>query len=190
MALVARQGEGAQAARMAQPGGRLDLPLGAAAGLALARHDLERDVAAGLLVPGEPDGTRAAAAQRPQRPVATEHEAVLGEGDGLLHAPRPLRFGRKVLLSPGRLVHSATSRPGRHRVRQRKNRPRRSVTTSSSTSSTSRRRPRRPRRRAPPARAAGVSRAVRRPLQAARGPTAWASSSRGRSCSRSSSSSW
>ncbi len=66
---------------MAQAGGGLGLALGARSGLPFARHDLERDVELRLLVAGEPDRARSAAAERLERPVAAEHE--LGEGEGL-----------------------------------------------------------------------------------------------------------
>src|SRR5207302_3437652 len=48
---VARERVRAQAARMAQLGGGLRLTLRARGGLALAGHDLERDVESRLLVP-------------------------------------------------------------------------------------------------------------------------------------------
>ena len=72
---------------MAEPGRGVDLAFGARTGLALARDDLERDVAAGVLVAGEPDRAAAAAAEGPERPVAAEDEVVLGERDGWLHRP-------------------------------------------------------------------------------------------------------
>ena len=40
---------------------------------------------AGLIVVGEPDRAAAPAAERPERPVAAEHEVVPGERDGRLH---------------------------------------------------------------------------------------------------------
>ena len=83
--LVAGQGEGPQAARMAQHRRRIDLALGARAGLALPLDDLQRDVAARLFVVGEPDRAAAPAAERPERPVAAQHQVVLGERDGRLH---------------------------------------------------------------------------------------------------------
>ena len=85
MSLVAREGERAQAAGVAQHRGGVDLALGARAGLALPLDDLQRDVPAGLLVVGEPDRAAAPAAERPERPVAAEHQVVLGERDGRLH---------------------------------------------------------------------------------------------------------
>ena len=87
VAVVACERERAQAARMAEPGGGVDLALGARAGLALARNDLQRDVAAVVLVAGEPDRAAAAAAQGPERPVPAEDEVVLGERDRWLHRP-------------------------------------------------------------------------------------------------------
>ena len=63
---------------------RLGLALGPRRRLALARDDLERDVEARALVAGEPDRARAAAAERPQRPVAVEDELDAGERRGSL----------------------------------------------------------------------------------------------------------
>ena len=73
--LVAREGVGPQAARMAQAGGRLGLALRARAGLALARDDLQGDLEPVRLVAREPDRARAAAPERAQRPVAAEDES-------------------------------------------------------------------------------------------------------------------
>ena len=76
---------------MAQARRGLGLALGARSGLPLARDDLERDVELRLLVAGEPDRARAAAAERLERPVAAEHELGDGEGlGGLAHALRRL----------------------------------------------------------------------------------------------------
>jgi hypothetical protein len=84
-----------EAARMAQPGRRLHLPLRARPGLAFSRDDLERDVASGRLVSYEPDRTGPAAAQGPQGSVAPEDEPPVQrtgftEGDGMLHGPHVL----------------------------------------------------------------------------------------------------
>ena len=76
---------------MAQLRRSLGLALGPHRGLALARDDLQRDVEPGPLVAGEPDRARAAAAERPQRPVAVEDELDAGERwGGLSHALRRL----------------------------------------------------------------------------------------------------
>ena len=85
VALVAGERQRAQAARMPEPGGGVDLTLGARAGLALARDDLQRDVAAFVLVAGQPDRAPAAAAQGPERPIPAEDEMVLGDRDRWLH---------------------------------------------------------------------------------------------------------
>ena len=72
---------------MAQMRRGLGLALGARGRLPLARDDLERDVEPRLLVAGEPDRARAAAAERLQGPVAAEHELGAGERlGGLAHA--------------------------------------------------------------------------------------------------------
>jgi len=55
VAVVSLEGEGPQAAWMAQPGRRLHLALRARPGLAFAGDDLERDVASQALVPDQPD---------------------------------------------------------------------------------------------------------------------------------------
>ena len=88
---VVREAVRAEAGRMAQARRGLGLALGARRGFPFARDDLERDVEARLLVAGEPDRAGAAAAERPERPVAAEDE--LGEGErlgGLSHALRRL----------------------------------------------------------------------------------------------------
>ncbi len=71
---------GALTGRMAQPGSGLRLAFGTRRSLALPRDDLQRDVEAVALVPGQPDGARAAAAKRPQRAVAAQHELALDQG--------------------------------------------------------------------------------------------------------------
>ena len=75
----------AQTARMAQPCGGGRLALGSRRRLALAGDDLQRDVEAGLLVAGEPDGARPAAPERPNRPVATEDGLALLESERAGH---------------------------------------------------------------------------------------------------------
>ena len=60
VARVAREGVGAETARMPQPRRRVRLPLGAGRRLALAGDDLERDVEPVLLVAGQPDRAGAA----------------------------------------------------------------------------------------------------------------------------------
>jgi hypothetical protein len=57
VAVVGAEVVGAQAALVAQAGGRLGLAFGSMCRLALARDDLERDVEAVVLVAAEPDGT-------------------------------------------------------------------------------------------------------------------------------------
>ena len=66
---------------VAQPARRQSFTLGAGGGLSFAGDDLQRDVEARALVAGEPDGARAAASQRTDRPIATEDELVGGGGD-------------------------------------------------------------------------------------------------------------
>jgi hypothetical protein len=79
--LVSVEGERPEAARVAQPGRRLHLPLRSRPSLAFSRDDLECDVARGRLVSHEPDRTGPAAAQRPQGSVAAEDEpSVKGTG--------------------------------------------------------------------------------------------------------------
>ena len=85
---VAAESVRAQASRMAQLRRGLGLALGPHGRLALARDDLQRDVEAGPLVTGEPDRARAAAAERPQRPVAVEDELDAGELWGSLSHAR------------------------------------------------------------------------------------------------------
>src|SRR5438105_1960330 len=75
---------GALAGRMAQPGRRLRLPLGAGGRLALARDDLQSDVEPVALVTSKPDGAGTAASERPQRPIASEHEFALDQGWGCI----------------------------------------------------------------------------------------------------------
>jgi hypothetical protein len=55
MAVVALEGVCAEAALVAQARGRKGFALGSRGRLALARHDLERDLHAALLVACEPD---------------------------------------------------------------------------------------------------------------------------------------
>src|SRR5207302_8225690 len=69
---VASARVGAEAALVPQPRRDLCFALGPLAGLPVTRDDLQGDVEAGSLVAGEPDGARAAAPERPQRPVAVE----------------------------------------------------------------------------------------------------------------------
>ena len=72
---------------MAELRGGCSLALGAGRRLALTGDDLECDVEARLLVAGEPDRARAAAAERSQRAVAVEDELDAGElWGGLSHA--------------------------------------------------------------------------------------------------------
>ena len=104
VAAVAAEVVGAQAALVAEPRGRLRLALRARSRLALARDDLERDLEAGPLVAGEPDRARAAAAERPERPVAVEDELPVRQGECWRSTPlgilrrrpdgRPFRAGR------------------------------------------------------------------------------------------------
>src|SRR6266550_9288797 len=82
---VAAEPVRAQAGGMAQLRGRLGLALGPHGRLALARDDLQRDVEARPLVAGEPHRARAAAAERPQGPVAVEDELDAGERRGSLY---------------------------------------------------------------------------------------------------------
>ena len=82
---VAAEPVRAQAGGMAQLRGRLRLALGPHGRLALARDDLQRDVEARPLVAGEPHRARAAAAERPQGPVAVEDELDAGERRGSLY---------------------------------------------------------------------------------------------------------
>src|SRR6185503_18272519 len=67
---------------MAQPGRGLRLPLGTRGRLAFTRDDLQGHVEPVLLVPGQPDGARAAAPQGAEWPVPPEHELALEEGWG------------------------------------------------------------------------------------------------------------
>jgi len=76
---VAAEAVGAQAALVSKPRSGLGLALGPQRRLSLARDDLERDVEPRPLVAGEPDGARAAAPERPQRPVAVEDELPVRE---------------------------------------------------------------------------------------------------------------
>ena len=92
---VAREGVGAQAARVAEAGGGGGLALGPRGGLALAGHDLEGDLEPGLLVAGEPDRPRSTAPERAQRavsvedePGAFERERCIGHGSELVGGRR------------------------------------------------------------------------------------------------------
>ena len=101
---IAREGVGAQAARMAQLRGRLGLALGARGGLPLAGDDLEGDLEPRLLVPREPDRPRAAASERAQRPVPAEHEPAPFEREsGVRH--------RSGQVGDRRVVSSLTDDP-------------------------------------------------------------------------------
>ena len=94
---VARERVRAQAARVAQLRGGLRLALGARGGLPLTGDDLERDVEPRLLVACEPDRSRAAAAERAQRPVPAEHEpAPLQCESGVRHGSGQVGGGRVV----------------------------------------------------------------------------------------------
>ena len=88
VALVARERVGAQAGRVLELGGGGRLALRARAGGAGAGDDLERDLAVLALVEGVPDRAHPAAAERPQRPVAAEHEAVRSSVSRGLRHPR------------------------------------------------------------------------------------------------------
>jgi hypothetical protein len=92
VALVAGERERPQAARMPKPRPSLDLALHAGAGLALERDHFERDVSSRLLVANEPNRARAAAPERPERPVAPEHEVVVVQGKGAVHPQHKLGF--------------------------------------------------------------------------------------------------
>ena len=102
VAAVALERVGAQTVLVAQARSCKRLALGSRRGLALARDDLQRDVEAVALVAGEPDRARAAAAERPERPVAVDDELACGERQGRLgHDPQFFaRFGR-ILRPPG-----------------------------------------------------------------------------------------
>ncbi len=71
----------AHAPLVAQPARCQRFTLGAGGGLSFPGDDLQRDVEAGALVAREPDGARAAAPERTNRAIASEHELVGGWGD-------------------------------------------------------------------------------------------------------------
>ena len=93
--VVAGEAERALAVGMAELRGRPRLALGARSGLALARHDLERDLDAELGVVCEPDRAGAAAPERAQRPVAAEDELGRGEARRLRACLDTLCSGRR-----------------------------------------------------------------------------------------------
>ena len=95
VAAVAAEVVGADAALVPEPRRRLHLARRPRGALALARDDLERDLEAGALVPGEPDGAGAAAAERPEGPVAVEDE--VGGGKGV----RGARHGHRLFAAAG-----------------------------------------------------------------------------------------
>src|SRR6266545_3415598 len=83
---VPAAGERPEAALVVELRHRLRLAPRPRPGLSLARDDLDRDLAPGLDVLGEPDGAGAAAAQRPQGPVAAEEEpGFRAEREGFRH---------------------------------------------------------------------------------------------------------
>ena len=69
---------GAHAAGVAESRCRLGLAGSACLAFPLAADDLERHIEARPLVAGQPDRTRRAATQRPQRPVPAQDQAELG----------------------------------------------------------------------------------------------------------------
>ena len=86
MLVVCLEAVRAQAVRMVEARCGRRFPLRARARAAFLGDDLERDVAAGLLVPRQPHRPRAAASERAQGPVSAEHEAVRRHGfDGACH---------------------------------------------------------------------------------------------------------
>ncbi len=101
VSLVPRERVCAQASRMLELRGGSRLALGPRACGARPGHDLERDLASSLLVVGMPDRAHSAASERPQRPVAPEHEPARGPVSRRLRHPAetfraaeeiPLRF--------------------------------------------------------------------------------------------------
>ena len=116
VARVGAEAVRAQAALVAKPCRRLGLALGPVAGLAFSRHDLEGHVETVRLVAREPDGARRAAPERPQWPIAVEHELARGEGvrcdrhvvRGLATAAQsPLRSGAVATVSRDPISASA-----------------------------------------------------------------------------------
>jgi hypothetical protein len=92
---VAAARECAQAAAVVQLRHRLRLAARAGAGLPLPRDDLDRHLAPGPHVLGEPDRAGAAAPERAQGPVAPEEEAWLRvEREGFGQRPKCLCHGR------------------------------------------------------------------------------------------------
>jgi len=76
------------------------LPLGARCRLALARDDLQRNLDPRGLVAREPDGPRAAASERLQRAVSTEHELVRRDGYGRFGHRAPFGAARRMPFRP------------------------------------------------------------------------------------------
>ena len=109
---------GFQAALVVEARRGLVLALGARGRLSFTRDDLERDLVALELVPGEPDGARAAAAERLDGAVATEDQFILRDSDGGgRHRTVPWPRARKVLsIRAGRYSHA---RETHERARQR-----------------------------------------------------------------------
>src|SRR5262245_11091226 len=121
MLLVGLEPVRAQAVRVSQRRRRLRLPLGPRRGASLLRDHLQGELLAGGLVPDEPYGPRAAATERPQGPVAAQHEAAREDGfGGARHRCSPLATVRKTPAPTGRsvtvtrlwIVHRARSKPG------------------------------------------------------------------------------
>ena len=82
VARVAAEVVGADASFVAQPGRGFHLARRARRALSLTGNDLERDLEPGLLVPREPDRSRAPATERLERPIAVEDERSIGECEG------------------------------------------------------------------------------------------------------------
>jgi hypothetical protein len=82
MARVAAEVVGADAAFVAEPGRCLHLARRARCPLSLTWNDLERDLEPRLLVPGEPDRSRAPATERLEGSIAVENERSIGDCEG------------------------------------------------------------------------------------------------------------
>ena len=96
VAVVAVEREGARTAGVAKARGGVCLAFGSRPRLSLACDDLQRDVAARMLVAHEPYGARAAATEGAKRAVAPEDERArvaivrAGRSSDLLARGRPL----------------------------------------------------------------------------------------------------
>ena len=110
--IVAVDGVDAGAVPMAEPLDGDGFPFRPRSGLPLTWHHLQRDVASGDLVPGQPDRPRSAATERPESAIAPEDQVGIGvRCCGLAHPlVRTLALTRRSPPSPAAHPEVRTAR--------------------------------------------------------------------------------